>query len=359
MIFVYAAVILLFLAVYFLAHYYIYLKIEKLFKIDKTVLAAVLVILAISFPLISILERKLQGNIIKGTYFISSAWLGLLFFLLLGFLIADLVILISKMNYQLPYYLVLITAILITIISLINAPIIHVREINIPTNISEDMKIVQISDVHLGPVHSTNYLNKIVDKSNSLNPDIVVITGDLFDGSAQVSKETISPLENLKSKLGVFFVTGNHETYIDESKALSLINSENVTILRNEVKNISKVQIIGADYPLNESEKNNSFLNSLPSLIDKKKFSILLYHPPVGFEKSADAGVNLQLSGHTHNGQIFPFNLISRIFYKYESGLYKFKDSYLYVSQGSGTWGPPMRFLSNTEITEINLMKKS
>lgn len=357
MIFVYAAIVLVFLAIYFLAHYYVYLKIEKLFNFNKLALTIVLIVLAISFPLVSFLERKLQGGIMKGIYFINSAWIGLLFFLILGFFLADLVIILLKTNYRIPYYAAIGVALAISIFSLINASVIHVRDISIPANISKDIKIVQISDVHLGPLYSSDYLSKIVDKSNSLNPDIVVITGDLFDGSAAVTKETIAPLENLKSKSGVFFVTGNHETYIDEDKALGLINSEKVNILRNEAKEILGIQLIGADYPLKESEKNNSFLDTLPGLVDKKKFSILLYHPPVGFEKAADAGINLQLSGHTHNGQIFPFNLISRIFYKYESGLYKLKDSYLYVSQGAGTWGPPMRLGSNSEITEINLVK--
>jgi uncharacterized protein len=358
MILIYSIVAVLFLAIYSLAHYYLYLKLEKLFGINKIALVIILAALALSFPLISLLERKLQGSIIKAVYFMSATWLGIIFFLVLGFLIADLVILISKINYEIPYYIVLTAIAFIAIISLISAQIIHVNKINIPANISEDLKIVQISDVHLGTIYSKNYLNKIIEKSNYLNPDIVVITGDLFDGSAPVSKETISSLDSLKSKQGVYFITGNHETYIDEEKALKLINSENVTILRNEKKELPRIQIIGADYPLKESEKNNSFLDELPNLVDKNKFSIFLYHPPVGFEKAADAGINLQLSGHTHNGQIFPFSLILRIFYKYEVGLYKLRNSYLYVSEGSGTWGPPMRFLSNTEITEINLVKK-
>lgn len=358
MIFIYAAVALAFLAIYFIANWYIYLKLEKLFRFNKIALAAVLFVLAVSFILLSFLVRKFQGNWINDFYFSSASWLGVLFFLLICFLIADLVVFAAGIDYKIPYYAAIGVALAISILSLANASQIKVHEINLPTSLSSDLKIVQISDVHLGPIHSKSYLQKIVDITNSLKPDFVFITGDLFDGSAKLSKDVVSPLEQLKAKQGIYFVTGNHESYIDESMALDLISSENISILRDMAKETKDVQIIGADYPLNESEKGKSYLNNLPSIVNKNKFSILLYHPPVGFEKAAAAGINLQLSGHTHNGQIFPFSLISRIFYKYESGLYKLKDSYLYVSQGSGTWGPPMRFLSSTEITEINLMGK-
>jgi uncharacterized protein len=358
MIIVYALVILAFLGLYFLVNFYLYLKVEKLFHLNKILLASVLAVLALSFIAMSFLVRKFDNPMTKSAYFASATWLGIAFFLLICFLIADGLIFLSGIDYRAPYYCAIGATLIIVVVSLVNASSFGVREINLKADVSENLKIVQISDVHLGPVHSKDYLQKIVDKTNSLEPDFVFITGDLFDGSTAVSKDTISPLEKLKVKRGVYFVTGNHETYIDESKALNLISADKVKILRNQVEEVDGVQIIGANYPSNGSEKTNSFLEGLSSLIDKDKFSILLYHPPVGFDKAADAGVDLQLSGHTHNGQIFPFNLLSKIFYNRQTGLYSIGNSHLYVSQGAGTWGPPMRFLSKSEIVLINVKKK-
>lgn len=352
-------ILLIALGILFLAHFYGYLRLQKTFQLNKIALMSVLFILTAGFILTSIITRKFDSSPIKFLYFIFAVWIGVLFFLVVGFAISDLVIsalglLKITLSAKIVYSLALILVILVSSYSVYNAGNIKVSKISIPSSLENETKIIQISDVHLGAIHSANYLKKIVSLSNSRNPDFIFITGDLLDGGTKVSEEIISSLPGLKAKKGVYFVTGNHETYMSTKQVLNLIKSEHIQVLDNEVKNTRDIQIIGLSYPGETSEKDNPNFKLLNS-INKSKFSILLYHPPVGFDKASEAGVNLQLSGHTHDGQIFPINLISRIFYKYVNGFYKINNSYLYVSSGAGTWGPPMRFGSNSEITEIDL----
>ncbi|MCX6707718.1 MAG: metallophosphoesterase, partial [Candidatus Woesearchaeota archaeon] len=217
----------------------------------------------------------------------------------------------------------------------------------------KELRIVQLSDVHLGTIHNKEYLSRIVDKTNKLNPDIVLITGDLFDGGSMLKDDFILPLNGLKAKS--FFSMGNHEQYEGIEDVTRILNETNVTILRNEVQKYKGVQIIGIDNPPNEFGGKNDVIQSIK--FNKSQPSILMYHPPKSLEEAQQAGVNLQLSGHTHDGQIFPFTLLSMIVYPRVHGLYDYIGTYMYVSPGTGTWGPPLRVGSNSEITLINLVK--
>ncbi|MFA6089803.1 MAG: metallophosphoesterase, partial [Candidatus Woesearchaeota archaeon] len=192
----------------------------------------------------------------------------------------------------------------------------------------------------------------IIEKTNSLNPDVVVITGDFVDGSGKLSIKTFEQLNNIKAP--TFMVMGNHEFYEGEQRVIDLLSETKVKVLRNESELIKGINIIGLDYSENKSYvaehlKNIEFNNSKPT--------ILLNHVPMGYEDAAKSGVKLQLSGHTHNGQIFPFTLLVKARFPKINGLYNIDNLSLYVSPGTGTWGPPMRLGSKNEITVLKLKK--
>jgi len=217
-------------------------------------------------------------------------------------------------------------------------------------------KVVQISDVHLGPASGADFLRKIVDKINLLNPEMVFITGDFFDGMDGYLDEKAAPLSELRAKKGVYFVTGNHEIYLGVQKAEESLKGTNVQILDNELVDVDGLQIVGVSY-------SRMFgVDGLKDIIlgiknyDPNSAAILLYHAPQGISDAKAAGIDLQLSGHTHKGQIFPGGLIvNLIFGKYSYGLTTEGDYSIYTSSGVGTWGPMMRTSGSPEIVLITL----
>jgi hypothetical protein len=216
--------------------------------------------------------------------------------------------------------------------------------------------IVQLSDVHLGHVYRANFLEKVVKTVNSLHPEMIVITGDLFDGMDGNLDGLVGPLENLRVSDGIFFITGNHETYLGIDKTFSILEKTQVAILDDAVKNIRGLQLVGISYPeRGESKDIVKVMEALPGF-EKNKPTILLYHSPVQIDTIKNSGVDLQLSGHTHAGQLFPLGLITRLVYKgYDYGLRTLGDFSIYTSNGVGTWGPPMRTGNTPEIVNITL----
>jgi hypothetical protein len=223
------------------------------------------------------------------------------------------------------------------------------------------LKIAQISDIHLGLIVRQESLEKITREIRKINPDILVSTGDIVDGQINHINEFIDPLKNINPPYGKFAVTGNHEFYAGIEASLDFMRKAGFTVLRGRgmiaggVINIAGVDD-AAGRPYNHMEiSENKLLSSLPGGL----FTVLLKHKPV-VDRAAIGLFDLQLSGHTHKGQIFPFNYITRMFFPMYNGFFKLSDvSYLYVSRGSGTWGPPVRFLAPPEITVIELINTS
>ncbi len=216
-------------------------------------------------------------------------------------------------------------------------------------NLVAPVRFVQISDVHIGS-RSQSFLENIVYKINNLKPDFVCITGDFIDATG-VSE---SRLKSLKSIVGpVYFSIGNHEKYEDLDEILDRMKNLGVCNLRNTgVMFRDDIQIIGID-DMDDAMQVGRQLQHID--VKSGVFNVLMYHRPRGLEAVADANIDLMLSGHTHNGQIFPFNLVvGRVFDKVK-GLYKLGEARLYVSQGTGTWGPVMRFGTQSEITLFEL----
>ena len=215
-------------------------------------------------------------------------------------------------------------------------------------------KIVQLSDIHVGPTIGRAFIEEIVAQTNALAPDMVVITGDLVDGRLHALRDAVAPLASLKAKDGVFFVTGNHEYYSGVEEWLEYLPTLGIRVLRNERVVIGSgpdaFEIAGVD--------DWSAHPDLPRALagrDRGRVLILLAHQPKQIFEAAQADVDLQLSGHTHGGQLFPFNLLVRLQQPYVAGFAMHEGTAIYVSRGTGYWGPPMRLGSPAEITHIEL----
>ncbi len=218
--------------------------------------------------------------------------------------------------------------------------------------------IVQLSDMHLDGYKGMGVIAKIVARVNALKPDLIVITGDLIDGDVSEDPAFCQQLKQLTARHGVLAITGNHEYYAGLQTFLHLAQCSNITVLRNQAITLSNgLQVIGL-----EDDEGQRFNSGGPDLekamvgCDASKPIILLYHRPFFSATAIQKGVDLQLSGHTHAGQIPPMDLLVWLYYKYPAGLYEKDGSYIYTSPGTGYWGPAMRFLSKSEITLFRLV---
>jgi len=337
-----------FLGIYFGGNFYILWRLFGLLGIKRRFLFAILlVILTFSFIGAAILERRFGNAPTKLLYVLASHWMGVALLLLTCLLAYEVINFFSKIPRPYGGIAVLAVAAIASIYAMINARILHIATIDIPATVNMD--IVQLSDIHLGSVGS-EFLARVVEKTNSLNPDVVVITGDLVDSHHRLDREALSRLNDLSAP--VFFVFGNHERYAGLTNVMALLQNTKVRTLRNESVDFDGLQIIGID----DRDDQNQVTNQLRNIeIDPAKFAVLLYHRPEGIEAASDAGIDLMLTGHTHNGQIFPFNYYVRRHFRYMKGLYKHKNLYLYVSAGTGTWGPRMRLGSKSEIILLKL----
>jgi predicted MPP superfamily phosphohydrolase len=221
--------------------------------------------------------------------------------------------------------------------------------------------IVQLSDVHIGPTIGKRFLNSVVDRVNALEPDVIAITGDLVDGSVPRLAPHVAPLARLRARHGVFFVTGNHEYYSGAEEWCAHLTALGVRVLRNERVSIGSgadsYDLAGVDDFAGRHFGKGRGANLGQALAgrDDRREVVLLAHQPRAVVEAEAAGVGLQISGHTHGGQIWPFNYFVRFQQPVTSGLQRFGRSLIYVSNGTGYWGPPMRLGSPAEITQLVL----
>jgi uncharacterized protein len=348
-----------FMSVFFLGflalNYCIFFGFANLFSFQPGYIFYILLILAvISYPAAAIIERVISNIYTRIFYTVASAWMGISFFLLTFIAIYYILSLFIKFPGEIAGIIIISITIVLSAYSLLNILYLNVKEIEIPLKyLKRDIKAVQLSDIHIGSIRNSSYMERIVQKTNEIEPEIVFITGDMVDGSARLHTNTFDSINKLKAP--VFFITGNHETYEGLDEVFRVLRKTDMIFLRDELVECKGIQIIGVDYSfeVNHMENVISKLN-----INIEKPSIMLYHLPRELKTVAKAGIGLQLSGHTHAGQIFPFNYLVRLMFRYLVGLYKYDDTYLYVSPGTGTWGPPMRLGSRCEITVITLKGK-
>ena len=228
---------------------------------------------------------------------------------------------------------------------------ISVPVVDLPEHL-EGYRIVQWSDVHIGVQIQRSFVESLVERTNALQPDAVAITGDLVDGYLDDLRDAAAPLGGLVAADGVFYVTGNHEYYWGAKEWIAELQRLGLVVLNNEHRIVRDGLVMaGVTDPASRHTNFEKALGSAPG--DAKK--ILLAHRPQAAEGAEKYGVDLQLSGHTHGGQFFPFNLIIRWFQPIVSGLHRTATGLLYVSRGTGYWGPPSRLGVGGEITVLEL----
>lgn len=371
--------LLAYLFIYCLAHYYVQRKIRTAFSPGRTAQLAILLFMAamVAAPLMVRLAEK--GGFETGARIVSYAgytWMGLLFLFVTLSGTIDLIrlpFLVTKtQGYRQPARAWMPPRRLLTIEMLIvaatygyglfEATDIRLEHVEITSpKIPEHpgrIRIVQISDVHLGLIIRGQRLNKIIARIESASPDILVSTGDLVDGQLNhLTKET-ELLAALTPPLGKFAITGNHEFYAGLQNALDFTKQAGFTILRHQAVVAGGINLVGVDDRALTSWGRKPLKSERDLLLaqPQQNFTVLLKHRP-DIDPESLGHFDLQLSGHTHKGQIFPFNLLTWLAYPQQAGhLTPLENGFLYLSRGTGTWGPPIRLLAPPEITVIDLI---
>lgn len=354
---------------FFIAHLYIIWHINYGLKIlvpYNYMLGGAIVFLALN-SVLSLISIKVEIPFADYTQRLGRAWMGIFAIFFICFLLNDIVNLFFKAE-DFRFYSTLITlaiAFILCVWSGINVGLflrtkkIHIGIENFKV---ERLKIVFIADIHIDQFTHFDKMNEMVDKVNESEPDIILLGGDISD--SDISKNYhMYGLERLHAKHGIYAVTGNHEYHLGVDKFLDLCSKLNIKVLRNEnvdIENIVSIAGIndefGEEVGADTSELKKAFEN-----INKENPIIFLSHKPDSFEeavKESGGAKLIQLSGHTHGGQIPPMGIIGSMFFKYYYGKWKKDNSIVYITSGAGWWGPPMRLFNISEITEIILYRK-
>ena len=314
---------------------------------------AILALLAPSFPIIMRIRRRFTREGGRPWLIVGYVWLGFILYLLLGALASHVAVAFGA-NVQRAAQICSAIAIAIVVAGLVNValgPVVRRVRVPLPKLPVESYTIVQLTDVHVGALIGREFAAEVVRRVNALQPDLIVITGDLIDGRLSELRPHIEPLRDLRARDGVFAVTGNHEYYWNVEAWLEHLRSLGIRVLRNEHVTIAgALQLAGVD--------DASFGEDVPRAVagrDPALPLVLLAHHPRTLERAIGAGVDLQLSGHTHGGQLLPFGWLARIWDPLVAGLKRFDGTWLYVSEGTGFWGPPLRVGTRCEIAALTL----
>jgi uncharacterized protein len=319
-------------------------------------------ILSVSFLAASLLAFRYTNVLLRWFYTVAAVWLGSLSFLFFAGCACWLIYGMARLagwhvNGRLLDLTVFGVAAALSTYGVVNAALTRVRRISIALpNLPASWRgrtAALISDLHLGPIKNTRFTRRMTAIINRLKPDIVWIAGDLYDGTAVDAKRAASPLKGLRPPLGTFFVEGNHEEFRDPAKYLEAVRASGVRVLNNEKAEVDGLQLLGVPYRhATHAAHFGSVLEGMG--IDRARASVLLTHAPDHVAVAEAAGIGLQVSGHTHLGQFIPYTWIaSRIYRQFVYGLNRIGKMLVYTSSGAGTWGPPLRVGSQSEIVLI------
>jgi predicted MPP superfamily phosphohydrolase len=363
------------LSIYGLTNWYIYARTSVLLEgssLIKILIRLFFWIMVLAYPLSRIAERFINNDIVVFFVKIGSFWMGAMLYLFLLFFIVDLFRLI---NYSIPVIgildyksnpankeliakIVYVLTLVILVVATINArnPRINHQSLIVNKQINEKLRIAAVSDIHLGTLISHRSLKQLVNKLNEHNPDIVLFVGDVFDEdiSHVINNGLGNYFTQIKAPLGVYAIPGNHEYFGGVEHKLQYLKDHGVHVLRD-----STILINGKFYIIGRDDRSNTRRKSVSELIEgtnTSKALILLDHQPFDLAQSAQNGIDLQISGHTHHGQLWPFNYITNAIYEVSSGYKRIGNTHVVVSNGFGTWGPPMRLGNRPEILVIDLV---
>lgn len=361
---------LLVLVVMVLAIYYLAVRMAWAFGMNRWVTLGVVALVAIgSFvSMVVIMRGNYTSALSHVVSNVTNVVIGGMMFAVCVTLLLDLVNMFVKLSPRVFGYIVIVVTALLTIYSIWNASTTRVyrRDILLP-NLVEPLRIAHVSDTHFGHFWGEASAERLADMVHAEGVDAVIITGDMFDGRVRLNADVIRPFVELG--VPVYFSEGNHDGYSGSGDIKRLLVENGVVVLSNGLVDFKGLQIVGLDYLLPDKQSADTFHGSLssetmqsvlPTLgIDPERASILLHHNPVGAEYAAENGINLYLAGHTHAGQLFPATLVAKLMFEYNKGLYRYDDNMqIYVSQGVGTFGPPMRLGTHSELTILNLIKE-
>ena len=359
--------ILIVQAILLLAHWFLYYTWTAFWwPLDPQATSALrtsLIVLSAIFIVAAMLGFRFTNFLVAFLYQIAAFWLGLLNFFLTAACLAwilDLVLRLvlpgqAHLHARPPIAAVLVFAsIAVSIYGVVNARFIRIRRRtislkNLPASWRGRVALI-FSDIHLGNINGIRFARRISNLASRLNPDIIFISGDLFDGTKADPSKIAAPFFEMKPPLGVFFVAGNHEEFGGSTHYAEALRHGGFRVLEDERIVVDGLPIVGIPYSSSSHPMlHRHFLMGL-QLADGPP-SILLQHVPNRLPIVEQAGVSLMLSGHTHGGQIFPFSWITRrAFGKFTYGLHSFGDLQVYTSSGAGTWGPPMRVGTQPEV---------
>ncbi|HOM98236.1 MAG TPA: metallophosphoesterase [Acetomicrobium sp.] len=363
------------LLIYVLTNYYIYIHIAPLCLSPRgKILIPLLLLIMAAYPVGRILQAFISpGVIIKVIIAVGSYYLAFMAYAFFLVLFMDIYRLLSSFSF-LPLLGTTLQAQIwkvgiCLIIVLISFGSLNARKARIVT-LSLEMPLgnpaidslcaVAVSDIHVGPFINSSRIRGLVDKINGLSPDIVFLVGDIVDESISAAAEEglTEELKRIKAPLGIYAVPGNHEYYAGIEDVQKYLSRGGVRLLRDEFVVIkdSLILVGREDIMANRlGEEKRRPLSEILREAPKNLPIIVLDHTPINLEEATSQGVVLQLSGHTHNGQMWPFNLITRLIFEKSWGLLQKENTLIYVSCGYGTWGPPVRIGSTPEIILLNL----
>jgi len=319
--------------------------------------------LSVSFVAATLLAHRYFNPAVRALYRIASIWLGFVNFAVPAACLAWIAV-GATIAFDLPFSQTQIglfflgLALFATLYGLVNAATLRIKRVSVklpglPATWRGRVAAL-VTDTHLGHIKGRYFLTRIVNALRQLRADVVFISGDLFDGTHVDAYRLVAPWKQLTPKFGSYFVSGNHDEFSDHSRYLEAIRNSGIHVLHNETVDLDGLQVLGVPY--HDSANPERFHSVLSSAhLDPARASVLLSHVPHSLPIPEQHGISLQLSGHTHGGQIFPFTwFTSRIFGAYTYGLSRFGDLLVYTSSGAGTWGPPLRVCTAPEIVLIH-----
>lgn len=319
-------------------------------------------VVALAFIPATILRFRFSHPALRAVYALSASWLGALNFAVFASLACWMAeAIVSMTGWPLSRFSIAAVlfgaALLAAVYGLINASVLRVTRVTVKLpNLPEawhGRTAALVTDLHLGPLSGADFLRRVLARLRVLKPDAVFISGDMFDGPTHGLDALVAPWSKFSAPRGIFYVTGNHDEFAERSLYLEPVRRVGIRVLNNEKTLVDGLQVIG----VHDSEAGNplelrSILREVQ--IDPMHSSILLAHRPINLSIAEEEGISLQLSGHTHGGQIWPWNLlVSRIYGRFGHGLSKLGKLQVYTSYGVGTWGPPLRVGTKSEIVLI------
>ncbi|KAA8885775.1 metallophosphoesterase [Nocardia colli] len=238
----------------------------------------------------------------------------------------------------------------------------RVKQLTVPLanlpRAAHGMRIAVVSDIHLGPILGRGFAERVVETINGTQPDLIAVVGDLVDGSVEHLRSAVEPLSRLKARHGAYFVTGNHEYFSGAEEWIEHVQELGMHMLANSRVELPYFDLAGVNDIQGKSIGQGPDFTAALGNRDLARTAVLMAHQPVQIHDAVKFGVDLQLSGHTHGGQVWPGNLVAGLANPTVAGLERYGDTQLYVTRGAGAWGPPVRVGAPSDITVIELASK-